>query len=77
MFNKENNIVNQPENYYYLLRQFNRRNNSVESSKKENKNKSDVCLTMSHYTARSNQKVKDSELNEFKSYMHEEILNIS
>ena len=77
MFNKENNIVNQPENYYYLLRQFNKRNNSVESSKKENKNKSDVCLTMSHYTARSNQKVKDSELNEFKSYMHEEILNMS
>lgn len=75
VFNEENNIINQPENYYYLVRQYRARENSKNQKEEPRKDRS-YYLSTSHYSQNSSKKVNKSEMREFKTNMHQEILNL-
>ena len=72
IFNEENNIINQSENYYYLIRQINCRN----KIKNNNENIKNIYLKNSHYSNKIYQKVSNNNINNIKLQLHNEILSI-
>ena len=74
IFNEENNIVNQPENYYYLVRQYQARQSKEKNKKKKKDN--DIYLNTSHYSHNSKRKVSNDYIAQFKTHIHQEILSI-
>ena len=76
IFNQEKNIINQPENYNYLVRQYRARNNQNANKKHKKSKDNNIYLTTSHYSHNSQRKVSKSYLSQFKTHIHNEILNM-
>ena len=75
IFNEENNIINQPENYYFLIRQINCRNKIKNNNNNNNENIKNIYLKNSHYSNKIYQKVSNNNINNIKLQLHNEILN--
>lgn len=70
VFNKDNDIAKQPQNYLFLLRQFKARK---DQNREENRNSNNYL-----YSSISNKRHKISTecMTQFKSMMHQEIMNL-
>lgn len=76
IFKEENNIINQPENFNYLFRQYQARKNQNGKRKYKKTKDNNIYLTTSHYSHNSQRKVSKSYLSQFKTHIHNEILNM-
>ena len=74
IFNEENNIINQPENYFFLIRQINCRN-KIKNFNNENLNIKNNYLKHSHYSNKIYHKISNNNINNIKLQLHNEILN--
>ena len=76
LFNEENNIENHPENFSYLIRQYNVRSNKNKNRKNHSFDNSFFIQT-SHYTGKDlGKKITKLDFNSFKTRIHNEIKNL-
>ena len=74
IFNEENNIENQPENFSYLIRQYNVRN---KNNKKNKSLDNSFFIQTSHYIGKDfGKKITKDDFESLKNYIHNEIQNI-